>query len=438
MAAGTFTAQNKVRPGVYINFKSEPQAAGTLGERGIVSMPLILSWGEPGKMITIEAGEDVFPKLGYSIMDAQLRLINEALKRAKTLLLYRLNAGTKAAVTVGNLTVTAKWGGARGNDIALVIQENIDDETKFDVSTLVDGAELDKQTVSDIAGLAANDWVIFSGTGALTETAGASLVNGSDGTVTNQAYIDYLAAVEIFDFNTIALPSTDDALKATFTAFAKRLRDDEGKKIQVVLENYPAADYEGVLSVKNGVVLADGTTLTAAQATAWVAGATAGARVNESLTYQGYDGAVDVSPRYTNAQIIAALQAGEFLFTANDNQALVEQDINTLTGFTADKGKQFAKNRVIRVLDGINSDFVRIFSKFYIGKVSNNAEGRNLLKSECINYMNTLQDIDAIKNFDGQTDLAVQPGNDVDGVYIEAYAWPVDSIEKIYVRVRIK
>ncbi|MEM5816499.1 MAG: phage tail sheath N-terminal beta-sandwich domain-containing protein, partial [Desulfitobacterium hafniense] len=142
MAAGTFTAQNKVRPGVYINFKSEPQAAGTLGERGIVSMPLILSWGEPGKIITIEAGEDVFPKLGYSIMDAQLRLINEALKRAKTLLLYRLNAGTKAAVTVGNLTVTAKWGGARGNDIALVIQENIDDETKFDVSTLVDGAEL--------------------------------------------------------------------------------------------------------------------------------------------------------------------------------------------------------------------------------------------------------------------------------------------------------
>lgn len=438
MAAGTFTGQNKVRPGVYINFKSEPQAAGALGERGIVSIPLTLSWGEPNKMLTIEAGEDVFTKLGYSIMDSQLRLPNEALKRAKTLLLYRLNAGTKAAVTVGNLTVTAKWGGTRGNDIAIVIQENIDDETKFDVSTLVDGTESDKQIVSTITGLAANDWVIFSGTGTLTETAGAPLMNGSDGTVTNQAYVDYLAAVEVFDFNTIALPSTDDVLKATFTAFVKRLRDNEGKKIQVVLENYPAADYEGVISVKNGVVLADGTTLSAAQATAWVAGATAGARMNESLTYQGYDGAVDVVPRYTNAQIIAALQAGEFLFTANDNQALVEQDINTLTSFTADKGKQFAKNRVIRVLDGINNDFVRIFSKFYIGKVSNNAEGRNLLKSECINYMNTLQDIDAIKNFDVQTDLTVQPGNDVDAVYIEAYAWPVDSIEKIYVRVRIK
>lgn len=438
MAAGTFTAQNKVRPGVYINFQSEPKAVGALGERGIASIPLPLSWGEPGKILVIESGEDVFAKLGHSITDPKLLLLNEALKRAKTVLLYRLNAGTKASVTVGNLTATAKWGGIRGNNISVVIQENIDDETKFDVSTLVDGVEQDLQIVANIAGLTANDWIVFTGAGALTETAGAPLTGGADGSVTNQAYVDYLAAVEIFDFNTVALPSTDSTLKATFAAFAKRLRNDEGKKIQVVMENYPAADYEGVISVKNGVVLSGGTTLTAAQATAWVAGATAGAQVNESLTYQAYDGAVDVVPRYTNAQIIAALQAGEFLFTANDNKAVVEQDINTLTSFTPDKGKQFSKNRVIRVLDGINNDFVSIFSEFYIGKVPNNDDGRNLLKSECINYMNTLQGIAAIQNFDSQSDITVQAGNDVDAVYIEAYTQPVDSIEKIYVKVQVR
>ncbi|HHY25284.1 MAG TPA: phage tail sheath protein, partial [Desulfitobacterium dehalogenans] len=94
MAAGTFTNQNKVRPGVYINFKSEPQVGKTLGERGNTSIPLILSWGEPNKIITIEAGEDVFAKLGYPIKDSKLLLINEALKRARKLLLYRLNVGT--------------------------------------------------------------------------------------------------------------------------------------------------------------------------------------------------------------------------------------------------------------------------------------------------------------------------------------------------------
>ena len=33
-AGGTWTVQNKVRPGAYINFVSVPKALGTLGERG--------------------------------------------------------------------------------------------------------------------------------------------------------------------------------------------------------------------------------------------------------------------------------------------------------------------------------------------------------------------------------------------------------------------
>jgi hypothetical protein len=438
MAGGNFTTQNKVRPGVYVNFKSAPGALGALGERGVVSLPMSLSWGQPKSILTIEAGEDTMDKLGYPITHPSLLLVREALKRAKTLLLYRLNTGTKAVVTSGNLTATAKWGGVRGNDLSIVIQTNVDDEDKFDVKTLLSGDEVDSQTVADISELVANDWIDWSGTGSLATTAGAPLVGGADGTVTNQDYLDYLAAVEIHDVNTIALPTTDNTAKAAFVSFCKRLRDDEGKKIQVVLENYPSADYEGVISVKNGVILDDGTTLTAAQATAWVAGATAGAQVNESLTYAAYDGAVDVATRYTNSQIIAALQAGEFVFTPNNGRAIVEQDINTLTTFTPDKGKSFSKNRVIRVLDGINNDFIRIFSEFYLGKVPNNDDGRNLLKGECVNYLNTLQGIAAIQNFDSQTDITVAAGNDVDAVVIDVAVQPVDSIEKIYMTVTVQ
>ncbi|WP_273483611.1 phage tail sheath family protein [Desulforamulus ruminis] len=438
MAGGTWTTQNKVRPGVYINFASEPQALGTVGDRGGVSLALSLPWGAPKEIITIQAGEELREILGYDITAPELLLVREALKRAKTLLLYRLNAGTQAAATHEGLTVTAKYGGVRGNDIAIVIQENIDDNAKFDVRTLVDGTEVDLQTVGSMAELTANAWVTFSGTGTLTEIASLPLTGGANGTVTNQDHTDYLAAVEVYEFNTMGLVATDVTLKSLYTAFVRRLREDEGYKVQLVLENYPLADYEGVISVKNGVILSDGTTLTAAQAVAWVAGATAGANVNESLTYQAYDDAVDVSPRYTNSQIIAALRAGEFLFTQNNGRALVEQDINTLTGFTPDKGKQFAKNRVIRVLDGINNDFKRIFESFYIGKVDNNSAGRNLLKNECNSYMNTLQGIGAVQNFDAQNDVTVLPGNDSDSVYIEANAQPVDSVEKIYMKVRLR
>lgn len=437
MAAGTFTTQNKVRPGVYINFASDGGSVGSIGERGIATIPLTLSWGEPKKVIEIQAGEDTFDKLGFNITASQLLLVREALKRASTLLLYRLNVGIKATAIAGNLTATAKWGGVRGNNITITIAENIDDPLQFDVKTLLAGDEVDSQTVPDVDSLVNNDWVDFSGAGILAENAGVPLTAGADGGVTNQDYTDYLAAVEIYDFHTMALTSTDDTLKGTFVSFTRRLREDEGRKIQVAVENYPVADYEGVISVKNGVVLPDGTVLTAAQATAWVAGATAGSQANQSLTYAAYDGAVDVSPRYTNTQIIAALQAGEFMFTPNNNRALVEQDINTLTSFTPEKGKVFSKNRVIRVLDGINNDFVRIFSDFYIGKIDNNADGRNLLKNECINHLETLQGINAIQNLDSQTDITIQQGTELDSVYIETFVMPVDAIEKIYMKVTV-
>lgn len=437
MAGGTFTAQNKVRPGVYINFESEGQSLASLGERGIASIALSLSWGDSKKILTIENGDNIFTKLGYDITDPKLLLVKEVLKRAKTLLLYRLNNGAKASATVGGLTATAKFGGVRGNDISLVIQQNIDDDTKYDVKTLVANRQVDLQTVATIDDLADNDWVDFSGTGAFTVTAGSPLTGGDDGNATNQDHTDYLAALELFDFNTVALSSTDATLKSVYAAFVRRLREDEGRKIQGVLANYPTADYEGIISVKNGVILADGTTLSAAQAVAWVAGATAAAQVNQSLTYTAYDDAVDANPRYTNSQIIAALQNGEFVFTLNAGRAIVEQDINTFKSFTPTKGKHFRKNRALRALDGLANDWKRIYESFYIGKVDNNDDGRNLFRKECAKQAELYQGLGAIQNFNVQTDIEVLQGEEADAVFVNGHIQPVDSIEKVYMEVKV-
>ena len=441
MAGGNWTTMNKVRPGVYINVSSEPKPLGTIGERGITTMALPLSWGPSKTVISIESsavlGADFRNVLGYDITDLNVLLIKEALKRAKTLLLYRLNEGTKAAGTVGALTVTAKYGGVRGNDITIAVQQNIDDDTLFDVKTFVGGREVDLQTVPDSGSLIPNNWVVF-GSGELTASAGVPLTGGDDGTVTNADHTDYLAAIELFDFHTIALASEDPTLKSVYVSFAKRLRDDEGQKIQAVVAKYPAADYEGVIGVKNGVVLADGTKITAEQATAWVAGATAAAQMNESLTYQAYDDAVDVDERFTNSQIEAAINNGDFLFTPNNGRAVVETDINTFTSFSPTKRRHFSKNRVLRVLDGIANDFKRIFEEFYIGKVDNNPDGRNLFKGECIKYMETLQDINAIQNFDAQNDVQVREGDESDSVYADVWVQPVDSMEKFYFDIKVR
>ncbi|MNW70310.1 Phage tail sheath protein [compost metagenome] len=61
-----------------------------------------------------------------------------------------------------------------------------------------------------------------------------------------------------------------------------------------------------------------------------------------------------------------------------------------------------------------------------------------MLKSETVAYMNTLQAINAIQNFDAQTDVTFTAGNESDAVYADIGAQPVDSVEKIYMKVRVK
>ncbi|MGO4498810.1 phage tail sheath family protein [Paenibacillus sp. 2RAB27] len=437
MAGGTWVVQNKVLPGSYFTFNTD-SSLGTLGERGTVTFALKLSWGPSKQILTFQAGDNVKSLLGYDMTDANMLLVRESLKRAGKLLLYRLNTGTKATAVVGSLTATAKYGGLRGNDLKIVIQTNVDDSSKFDVRTLLALEEVDKQTVTNIAGLVANNWITWTGSGSLTASAGASLTGGTDGTILNGDHTDYLTAVEVYEFQTMALVSSDPTLKALYVAFNKRLRDDEGLKIQTILENYPSANYEGVISVKNGVILSDGTVLDAASATAWVAGATAAAQVNESLTRVAYDDAVDVSPRYTNTQNQTGVLAGEFLFAQSKGRAIVVQDINSFTSYTPSKDKRFSKNRVLRVLDSINNDLKTIFDNYYIGNVDNNTDGRNLLKNEYVKYMESLQKIGAIENFDSQTDITITQGEDTDAVYTEFAVQPVDAIEKIYNKVRVK
>lgn len=438
MAGGTWNKQNKIRPGAYINFKSKRKDSHILGERGIVTMPLNLSWGPEKQVIEIGANDDLFDLIGIYTTEESALLIKESLKRANKLLLYRVNAGTKATATIEGLTITAKHSGTKGNDIKVIIQNNIDDETSFDVITMLGNVQVDKQMgVKSIENLNPNSFVEFKGTGDLKATAGIILSGASDGVVTNGDYADYLAAIELYNFNTMAIPTKDSSIKAIATTFIKRLREEEGKKVQCVLENYPEADYEGIISVKNGVILNDMTVVPSEKAVAFVAGATAGASVNQSLTYSSYDGAVDVDTRYTNKDIENALNNGELVFITSNSKVIIEQDINTLKTFTEDKNDDFRKNRIIRVIDGIGSDIKSLYENSYIGKASNNEDSRNLFKKDIIKYLETLQGIGAIKNV-ATEDVTVLYGNNKDSVFATVGIQPIDSMEKLYMNVEVQ
>lgn len=443
MAGGTWAGFNKVRPGVYVNTVGTPRTIGNISDRGIAALPLNLPWGADG-LITLDSDtyqEQALAKIGFYPSDPRIRHITACMEHVRRLVIYRIDGegATKATATQGTLTVTALYGGVRGNDITVSIADSLDEEGAYEVTTYLEGEEVDLQTVTAVEELQPNSFVTFAGTGVLEPTAGINLTGGQDGTVTAGSYSKAFSAFETEEFNTLGVPSEDDAVKALAVSYTKRLREEVGKKITTVLADYPQADYEGVISLKNSIITTDGLQVPIIYMLCEITGMVAAARVNESLTYRAIQGAADALPRYSNAEIEQALRNGELVLVADGGRVRIEQDINTFTSYTPTKGREFSKNRVVRVLDSINNDFSRVFKDFYIGKIDNNDDGRNLLKNEAINYLDTLQGMGAIQEFSSQTDVTVSPiEGHVDSVYIETYVKPTDSIEKIYVRVTVR
>lgn len=298
---------------------------------------------------------------------------------------------------------------------------------------------MDRQTVAKSGGAAslkANDYVTFSTPATLTAAAAASLTGGTNGTVNGSAYTAWMNALEVEDFNVLGYPGTDDSVKSLVTAFVKRLRDDEGKYITGVLYQHTSADSIGIISVKNGVKLSDGTVITGDKAVAWVTGASASAEVNESLTNTTYDDAVDVDIKYTKGQYEAALKAGEFVFYAEKGKARVLSDINSRTTFGSGVSEDWTSNRVIRVLDGWASDTARIFGQQYLGVETNSETGRSLFKADLVSLGKQYEGIDAISNF-LPDDVTVQQGNGKRDVAVFCALQPNDSMEKLYMKVTV-
>ena len=447
MAGGTWLSQNKVRPGAYINFKAVQKGNMTVGDRGVIAIPLSLHWGDTEGLIEVLSSELLDggsrAKVGFTAFDADSKLLAAALSYCYKALVYRTDTdGIKATATIGKLKCTAKYFGTFGNKIIVATAE---DDGLWTVITYVDGETVDKQIVSEIAELENNDFVDFSlDTEAVSDTefvesAGTALLGGTDGvSVEVSAYPDMMSKLEAAKWQVLACPTSETTIKANVQRYIKRLRDDEGRYVQAVVADYDGADFEGIINSISGAVI-DGVTFSKEEFTAIVAGMTAGANFNESNTAREIIGATSIVGRLTDAQIKEALGRGKFLLSAStDGTVKVEQDINSLHTYTKDKSYSFSKNRILRTLDEIGTTTVLTWEKTYMGKVDNNSTGRALFKADLVQYGNELQRLSGIQDFAGPDDISVEQGKDLDSVLATWACKPCDSMEKLYLQVNIR
>jgi hypothetical protein len=437
LGGGNFVTQNKVLPGSYINFVSAARASAALSERGAAAVPIELDWGLDGAVFTVEAADFQGSSLklfGYDYTDPKMKNLRELFRNVKTLYCYRLNSGVKAAAVSGNLTITAKNSGIRGNDIKIVIAASIDNPALFEVSTLMGTTKVETQLAASAEQLIANDFVTFSGTGALAATAGISLIGG-----TNKASVDgadyqlFLDKIEAYSFNTIGCPSITSSIIDLFVQFTKRLRDTNGIKFQTVVYR-TAADYEGVISVENTVLDAG---VNAASLIYWVIGASAACVVNKSNSNTIYDGEYTVDANYTQSQLEQGIKAGKYMFHKVGSEIRVLDDINTLVSVTLEKNEDFCSNQVIRVLDQYANDIALLFNTKYLGKVQNNASGRTAFWNELVTYNKEMERIQAIEDFKAN-DIVVEQGIDKKSVVVSNPVTPLNAMTKLYMTVVVQ
>lgn len=428
LGGGTFTSQNKKLPGAYINFASAQKASSTIGERGIAAMALELDWGKDESIIAVtgeEFAKNSVSLFGYDYADDKLKGLRDLFKNVTKAYLYKLNKGVQAS----NDIATAVCSGTRGNDLKIVIQKNVDDGTKYDVSTYLGTKEVDKQTVSKVSELVANDFVTFKDK-ALEVTAGKSLENGTNGEVSGDAHQNFLDKLESYKCNAVGCLSDVKSVSSLYVEYVKRLRDKLGIKLQAVVYNN-AADYEGVVNVKN---TAEESTTAAIY---WVTGVIAGCEINKSNTNKTYDGEFDIVSDYTQAQLEASIDAGEFVLHKVGDETRVLVDINSLVTTTEEKGEDFKSNQTIRVLDQIATDVSSVFNTKYLGKIANNESGRTSLWNDVATLFKEYQQIQAIENFE-DTDITVAIGNDKKSVSINSAVQIINAMEKLYMTVVVE
>lgn len=424
LGGGNFTTQNKVLPGAYVNIVSANSVSSNMGERGYVAMALPLPWGVDGAIFTVTASafrKNALQIFGFEYDSEEAKGLRDLFKNITTLFCYKLmNGGAKASNSISE----AKYKGSFGTQISTEIVVGTAQGT-YDVNVYVGTSLAYSKTVSSVAELKAEDnpWVTWT-IDTLAETAKTSLsgndLDGADATVTQ--HTEFLTAAEAYTFNAMGCVSNEDAIKELYIQACKDARDNSGIKYQLVVFN-KAADYEGVVNVKNSL-----------DAVWWTTGAVAGCPVNSSNTNKTYDGEFVIPADYSKAELELAIESGEFVFHRVADEIRVLEDINSLKTTSATKGEDFKSNQTIRVVDQIAMDIAKIFNSKYLGKIPNDKAGRISLWSDIVNHHQELQNIRAIEDFSAD-DVVIEQGDTKKSVVVTDSITVVNAMSQLYMSV---
>ncbi|MED4599871.1 phage tail sheath C-terminal domain-containing protein [Paenibacillus validus] len=200
-------------------------------------------------------------------------------------------------------------------------------------------------------------------------------------------YNEALTRLSFKKWNYLAVPGIAGADTTAVATQIKTWRDTDKRTYKAVLPNI-VADHEGIINFTTEGIVVNGTTYSASQYTARIAGILAGLPFTRSATYYVLP-EVEAITEHTTPD--ADIDAGELILINDGEKIKIGRGVNSLTTTTTSKGQDFKKIKIIEGHDLVKEDITRTFNDEYVGKVNNSYDNQALFITAVNAYLRGLQ-----------------------------------------------
>ena len=451
MAIGTWVSQNKVRPGVYINYVFSEAELVNYASNGVLALNYTLPLNPEGvvEITSADIKNKGLQKYGIMAGTDAYKYITTLLKYSSKLVLYspKMSNCSNAKLTVKDeFNATAKYPGVEGNKLAVEVIGTAGEKQTFNTyynNELVAIQTLDAETMTVVG---VNDYVDIEIVGdTVTATVPTLLTGGVDGTIDknqlSSAYLDVLKTKEV-EVIAINLNEAD----YDFSIFEDFVNEYNANHVQKVVVVYPKTDNASASKNSEFVIaiaaqtatLQNGLAMDAGMIAGYIGAKEAGADYTKDLTFDLCDDIASIS-ELGNDEIEENIKRGIMnLSYRSDRSVVIEDDINSLVLLSENQSSALKSNDTLRLLNDLSYRIVSYGENVVIGKKKVTETTLNVVKAFVIGIMNQYAEEQVIINFDSNKDVQVVFGEQPDGILCTIAIQKTNSAKKLYFSIGVR
>ena len=224
-------------------------------------------------------------------------------------------------------------------------------------------------------------------------------------------------------WNYLTIPALTDDEKTLVSAWIKQAREKDHKTFKAVLPNC-AADYEGIINLTTDNIsstLSD-TAFSTTEYCARIAGVLAGLSLARSSTYYVLS---DITEADVPDDPDERIDNGQLIIVFDSENYKIGRGVNSLVTFTAEKGEEFSKIKIMEGVDLYNDDIRSTYEDAYVGKVINDYDNKQAFVAAVRAYQKALAGDVLDRSFDSTASINL----DAQRAYLEGKGIDTSSMD---------